>query len=280
MSTSSDEPITDLKQPLATVQSGGIFVNRPPVMRQPGVGYIKTIKRRGNTYMIRDSLPSEDDPSETNETDQMIRDLYVDAIELSSSASRRAGAFKFLYVLASFLIILGGAIVSIVSIGEDYIVSVIGCIIVAIQTLLTTFSIERRGVLLRDISHKLRKVSRHVRSLQTSDMKPRDKMKKLEEYYTEVDELDLHMFDNKITTSSITNGTNILAGASGKRGDSDLNSNSGSDNLFEDTKKQSSRNLFRPNKSGGSILPMTIHDISNNQQPAPVLSAMSKNNSV
>lgn len=278
-SVPNEAAIVDSKQSSGEPQSGGVIVTRPPIIRQP-VGYIKTIQRRGNTYMIRDSLPSEDDPSETNEADQMIRDLYVDSIKLSSNAGRRAGVFKMLYVLSSFLIIIGGAVTAILSIGDDYIVAVIGCVIAAIQAFLTTFAIERRGVLLRDISNKLRKVSRQVRSLQVSEMKPRDKMKKLEEYYTEVDELDLSMFDNKITTASVASGTNILGGSSGKRGDSDLNSNSGDDNLFEDTKKHSSKSLSRGQKSGGHILPMTIHDVVNDQQPISVLPAMAKTDAV
>lgn len=243
------------------IKSGTIPL--PPI--RPQFGYIKTIQRRGNTYMIRDSLPSEDDPAETNGADQMLTDLYHDTIRLSTEANRKASIFKILYFFSTFLTIIGGVVVGILSIGggNSYLIAALGFVITGIQTFLTTFSIERRGVLLKDVSGKLRKVSRQVRALQLSDSKPKDKMKKLEDYYTEVDELDLSMFDNKITTSPVTTGTKIMSGSgnSAKRGDSDLN-NSGDDALYGTTAASNPK----------PILPITTSDINNK----PILSTINK----
>lgn len=227
----------------------GVTITNPPIIKQIQIGYIKPIQRRGNTYMIRDSLPSEDDLAENNGTEQMINDLYIDSLKLSSTASHKASLFKTLYTLCSFIMIIIGAVVGIMSIGDDYIVAVLGFIVTGIQTFLTTFSIERRGVLLKDTSNKLKRISRQVRSLQITDMNPRDKMKKLEEYYTEVDELDLNMFENKITTDSLSKGTNIINSSQPNTRQPTSNLSSEDDTLYEDSKRK------------GPILPVTVSDI-------------------
>jgi hypothetical protein len=175
--------------------------------------------------MARDSLPNdEDDPVQTDSTEMMINDLYSDSLRLSSIANRKASVFKGLYITCVFVIIVAGAATGILSINNDeYIVSAIGFVTTAIQALATTFSFERRGVLLKDVSNKLRKVSRQIRSLQNTDIKQKDKMRKLEEYYDEVNELDLNMFDNAITTSTMAKATNVLPVTSVRRTDSDSN---------------------------------------------------------
>lgn len=184
---------------------------------RPMIGYIRPIQRRGNTYMVRDELPADDDDDlvKTDGTDTMAEDLYTETIRLSSAASRKATIFKVLYIMASILFVVGGTSVGILSIQgfeteiTKYCVAIIGFIIAGIQTLMMTFSIEKRGVLLKDVSIKLRKVSRNVRALRNSDLKPKDKMKKLEEYYAEVDEYDLNIFDNSVTSATVTEATNV-----------------------------------------------------------------------
>ncbi len=190
------------------------------------VGYIKTIQRRGNTYMVRESLSSEDDPVESNGADHMINDLYIETLQMSSSAGRTAQIFKFLYLICTLFIIIGGVIIGVFTIqglpseATRYVSGVFGFVISGLQAILTTFSIEKRGVLLKDVSAKLRTISRQLKILQNSEMKHRDKMKKLEEYYAQVDDLDMSIFDNNITTSPVTEVTKIS-----QRGNSDINSN-------------------------------------------------------
>lgn len=267
----------------------GVVLNGPPIIKQnfaesisrPPIpikqnssnglnnsgsyGYMKTIQRRGNTYMIRDSLPSEDDAEEMNDTDRMSRDLYIDSIKLSTGAGRGASMFKMLYFICAFLMILGGVAVGIISYGKiDYFVSAIGFALTAIQTFLITFSIEKRGVLLKDVSNKSRKISREVRMLQTSDMKPHDKMKKLDEYYTELDDLDLTMFDNKITTAPLAKGTNIIGNPN------DSSQTSGDENLYEDAKGVPSRSASIKGSSKVKQVTKLI----------PVLDAMTKEEQV
>ena len=171
-------------------------------------GYMRTIQRRGNTYMIKDSLPSEEDPIESDSTGRMIEDLYTEALQMSSAANRTAGIFKLLYVLSNVFLITAGLIIGILTLQgyeteiTKYVAAVFAFTVSATQVRMSTFSIEKRGVLLKDISLKLRKVSRQIKALQSSDLKPKDKIRKLEDYYTEVDELDLAIFDHTVTITS------------------------------------------------------------------------------
>ena len=189
----------------------------------PALGHIfRSIERRGRVYMIKDPVRSEDDDVVNGgNTSSMIDDLYHDALEMSSRANRIASLHKMIYTFCTFLIIIGGITVTIISIGKnDYTTTVIGAVITGIQTIVTTFSIERRGVLLRDTANKARAISRKCRALQISDLKEETKMHRIEDLYAEVDELDMNIFDNNITSSKPSKVTL----SKGRRGDSDLNS--------------------------------------------------------
>lgn len=197
----------------------GINLEHPPLLRTPTSGYLRTIQRRGNSYMLRDTMSSsEDDQLEGDSTDDMINDLYEESLTLSASASSKSNLFKSIYIISSITITIFGVVVGVLSLIDDgkrnlsaaaIIAALMGFTITAIQTLMSTFAIEKRGVLLKDVSNKLRKVSRQIKTLQSSDLPPEIKLKKLEEYYTEVNELDLSIFDHNITTSSVDKATNI-----------------------------------------------------------------------
>lgn len=199
---------------------------------RPMGSYIRTIQRRGGTYMIRESLPSEDDPVETDGADRMVEDLYSETIRMSSAANRKATIFKVLYVLATIIFIVGGVVTGILAIQgyetriTKYCIAVIGFVIAGIQTLMMTFSVEKRGVLLKDVSIKLRKISRQVRALRNSELSPKDKFRRLEEYYAEVDEFDLSMYDNSVTSTPVIKATNISQTSlrQSRESDSDLSS--------------------------------------------------------
>jgi len=183
-------------------------------------GTIKTIQRRGNTYMIWD-LPASDDFDEdeiveTDVTEQMIDDLYNDTMNLSTLANNKATLYKYIYVISTLFVIIAGAVIGVLSsqdvIGNEsssssatkIVISVFGFVITGIGTCMTTFSIEKRGVLLKDVSNKLRKVSRQIKTLQYSEMKPKDKILKLEEFYAEVDDMDLSIYDNNILSPPVS----------------------------------------------------------------------------
>lgn len=234
-------PVKDEENSPMTSSVPEVTLKRPPpLLRGPTMGYMKTVQRRGNIYMIRDSIPSDDDPVESDGVDRMINDLYNETMQMSSSANRRAGIFKYLYVLAAIFITIAGAIIGSLTVQgfstsiTQYAATILGFGIATVQALTSTFSIQSRSVLLKDVSNRLRKVARGLKNLQNSESKPRDKMKRLEEYYAEVDELDLNMFDNTIT--SVSSPKISAASNDSKRSGSDLSSRS--DPLYEEQNTQ------------------------------------------
>lgn len=172
---------------------------------------VKTIQKKGNTYMIREEIPFEKKYLEIDETDKMIEGLYNKALNMSQEANRKSNIFKFLYVISSFFMTIAGAVIGVLALQSygsnttKYVSSVLGFSVTCIQTLLSTFSIERRAVLLREVSSKLRRICRQIKEMKHTELKYKDKMKILEEYHTEVDELDLNIFDNNITVAKISN---------------------------------------------------------------------------
>lgn len=219
-----------------------ITLDREPYLKT--VSYIKSIQRRGNTYTIRDSVPSEEEQLPSDGTDQMIQDLYSDAMSMSLSANRKASIFKLCNVLATIFMTIAGVVIGVLSLNNNqgaighYISSILGFVITAIQTLLSTFSIEKRSVLLKEVASKLRKVAREIKILQNSEKSTREKMLKLEEFYAEVDELDLSIFDSSITTVSIKNRVPL---------ESDVSRSNGSDDRIRP--KKDSDDKMKPKES-------------------------------
>jgi hypothetical protein len=241
-------------------------LNSYRLLRGDTMGCVKTIQRRGKSYMIKDDFASEEDQMDSEGPDKMISDLYEETLNISITTNRKASIFKILYVLSNLFMIIAGSVIGILSLSGDtvqsYISSILGFLITGIQTSLTTFSIEKRGVLLKEISSRLRRISRNLKILQNSDIKARDKIKKLEEFYAEVDELDLSIFDNNITSKNVKPvNLNISEKPNNSSG---LNSEESdeSDKSSEDNKKEGLglsngiKNMFRRKKRG--ILPTTI----------------------
>jgi len=166
----------------------------------------RKIKRRGNIYSIND---------QSNYIDNMIGDLYTETLYMASLASRRAGILKIFTIIAIITIIISGTVSGILTIqghqndATNYAAGIISFVISAIQTLLSVFSLEKRSALLNNTSDKLRQISIKLRLLQLSKIDISTKLTQLEEYYIDVDNLDLIIHENTITFSSFRNGTNI-----------------------------------------------------------------------
>jgi hypothetical protein len=216
-----------------------VTLTSPPLLKNSPLPQMsRTINRRGNSYVINDSLPS-DDPSESDMTDTMISDLYEESQNLSKKASLRASWFKILYVLGTITIIIAGVVIGVISFGKnDFLTTAFGLGVTALQTFLTTFSIEKRGVILKDISAKLRKVSWKLKKLQTAHLGKAEKIRQMEDYYSEVDDLDMAIFDNKFIGNQPK--PKALPSTSDKKGDSDLNSKSQEEVLYENKRVLSS----------------------------------------
>ena len=172
------------------------------------LNYMKTVKRRGNVYVIRDSITSEDDPLECDVIDTMTEDLYNEVIKMSTSANRKASFFKFIFVITNLYVIMTGAVIGVLTLNDfgssipSYIASILGFSITAVLTILTTFSVSKRGVLLKDISNRSRRIARDIKVIQNSNLPRKERLKKINEKYQEVDELDLAIFDNSVNSMS------------------------------------------------------------------------------
>jgi len=241
----------------------------------------KTVKRRGNTYMLRESMPSEES-DDLDVNNNMMVDLYTESLRMSSAATKKSNWLKYLFIFCSIFITISGTVIGVLSLdtsnnrdvltdpnnitsvnnisytttSQQYVSSILGFIITAIQTLLSTFAIEKRSVLLRDAGNKLRKISRDVKVLQYSELRSKDKMKRLDELYTEVDELDLNMFDNSITTRTLEKATNIVSSKKSKSSSlSDLYENQRL-KVSDDNDRIILNNVTKPNTGGDVIIDM------------------------
>lgn len=160
----------------------------------------KIIHCRGNTYTMKDTKETE------AVVNTMMNSLYAEALSLSSTASTRAMIFKYIYIIANVFIIIAGTVIGVltsqntVSSTDKTVVTVLGFIITGVGSILTTFSLEKRGVLLESISNDLKRISREVKELQCSDLDINEKMSQLESLYIQVDSMDLTIYDNKTTT--------------------------------------------------------------------------------
>lgn len=173
-----------------------------------GVSGAKTVRRRGNSYVINNLL-LEDDSEITTEADiveHMIEDLYRDAVRMASSSNNIATIFKYIYITVTLFIIISGAVIGTLSAisttqTSKTVTTILGFIITGVTAVMTTFSIEKRGVLLKEVSNKLRRLSRQVRTLEYLNLESHDKMMRLEDFYADMDDMDMSIYDNTMTRS-------------------------------------------------------------------------------
>lgn len=166
----------------------------------------RVLERRGVQYVINDLASP--NVADSQVIDKMIQDLYNDSLKMAVSAYQTSVWFRIGYLLANLFFIVSTAGIGILSLFSTnlsaikYIISALGFINSGIQAILTTFSIQSRSVLLRTSSDKLRKISRQVRLLQVIELLPLDKYKKLEQFYTEIDDIDVTMFNNNLSAKT------------------------------------------------------------------------------
>lgn len=203
----------------------------------------KAITRRGGTYQIRGVSSSSDEDEFVNHTDAMLVGLYSDTLRLSSKANTKAARLKYLNIFAVLFTIVAGTVIGILSLesGSDtptsvsaYIASILGFLITGVHTILSTFPINKRSVLLRADANRLRKISRQLQMLQASNIPTDEKVRRLEAYFAEVDELDLDIFDSGVKSPN--------------------------DENEQPSKIQSAVNYVR-GKSKGGTLPTTMSDV-------------------
>lgn len=173
--------------------------------------------RKGVNYIIKNAEPEEHY--------QVIDDLYDEAIHMSRCADYRATAYKSGHVFGSIFITIAGAIIAVLAIFSytinnninnttnintistnpiSIVEMVLGSLITIIKSLLALFSIEKRSYLFKESAIKLRKISRDVKLLKTSNLNHIELAQKLEEYYMQMDEMDVRMFNSAVKNETDT----------------------------------------------------------------------------
>lgn len=167
------------------------------------------LSKRGNVYIVRDSISSSDNDDYNAEYDinNIINELAIDSLNMSKASHRKARIFKGIHIMIVLFTIVAGVAVGVLSLEGNsnnvtlYIAAILGFIISAVHTLSTTFSFEKRSVVLKEAANRLRRIYRDLSMVKNSDMTIDAKIKVLNDKYSEVDEIDLTMFDNNVTNN-------------------------------------------------------------------------------
>jgi hypothetical protein len=131
----------------------------------------------------------------------MIDELYEKTVTLARSAGRRAEIYKLIYVVIKIATTISGVIIGVLQVadfssqlGARYTSMALGFFISLMQSLLALFPVDRRGILLKKDANKLKKISRHILVLKSLNMPTMEKLKKMEDFYAEVDDIDLDIY--------------------------------------------------------------------------------------
>ncbi len=131
--------------------------------------------------------------------------ICKDALEMSNKASSNATIFKVIKDMADIFIIVGGIVIAIsnfVGCGlpcmYGIIAAVSGILVSSIKTFSMIFYIETRGSTYKDVSGRLKNLSRKARALTINTNCTNASMRrKIEKLYGHLDEYDLTLYDPK-----------------------------------------------------------------------------------
>lgn len=170
----------------------------------------RTFRRKGNTYVVKNTQSNED----VQDIYTIVDDLYDETKKMAWWADMKANIYKIMYVLCSIYIIVAGAVVGVLGINNRVVsninnstviqdfsptniaIIVLGFSITTFKSLLDVFTIQKRSILLKDSSIKLRKIARDVNSLKTLNLSNTELLRHIDMFYTQVDGLDIMMFNN------------------------------------------------------------------------------------
>ena len=171
----------------------------------------RSVRHNGRTYFIKNTKSVED----VEEVHVIIDDLYEEARSMSFWADMRANIYKTIYVLSTIYVIIAGAVIGVLGItsnnplinnttntGTTYTSSTLAIIILGfsvtcLKSIIEVFSIHKKSIILKESGIKLRKIARDVKNLKNLDLNNQDLLRRIDEYYTEMDELDIVMFNNE-----------------------------------------------------------------------------------
>jgi hypothetical protein len=178
---------------------------------------IKSLSKRGNTYYFKENIKNETDILSLENTEKMFDDLYNDCKKNGSDSSTKALVMKKFNIFLNIVIIIFGIVVSFLSLNgpnlniKNYIAACFGFLISGIKTFLSIYCLEKRSIVLKDLSFKFNVLCRNINSLRNKEEKSiRYKIKYLEKLYEKVDELEMIKFDYSIVSISNRKSKNML----------------------------------------------------------------------
>jgi len=168
-----------------------------------------TFRRKGTTYVVKNTESNED----VADIFHLIDEMYEDTAKKSIISKYKATIYKFFDLFFNIFICIAGAIVgsfgainnnfatnNTTSIGlldvqsVFYVQAVLGFAITAAKALASLLNLEQRSISMKQISVQLRRIARAVKMLKTTTMSVDDYIKKMDEYNILIDELDIDMF--------------------------------------------------------------------------------------
>lgn len=154
-----------------------------------------------DAYNKQNNIPETPNIILNRSLNPMIDELYEKTVNLARSAGRRAEVYKFIYVIIKILTTISGIIIGVLQVadvsaqqGARYTSMALGFFVSLMQSLLALFPVDRRGILLKKDANKLKKISRHILVLKSLNMPTMEKLKKVEDFYAEVDDIDLDIY--------------------------------------------------------------------------------------
>lgn len=123
--------------------------------------------------------------------------LYQETIAEERSASRKSDIFHFCNVFVVVVSIVSGTLIASLALSDyswkNLVTATLGIVIAALKTITTVFNFETKAATFKQISVKLRRLTRHILQVESEDTAVINKM--LTDLYKEFDDLDVSLFN-------------------------------------------------------------------------------------
>jgi hypothetical protein len=169
-----------------------------------------TFRRKGQTYVIKNTGSNDDVLDVFNHIDEM----YEDTVYKSKMADWKATIYKFIDVLFSIYICVSSSIIGSLSasnynnVGQSnstfiaaenaqaflYAITILGYSVLLVKSIDSLFNFKQRCTSMKNISIQLRRIARAIKTLKTITVPVEQYYKKLDEYGILIDELEINMF--------------------------------------------------------------------------------------
>jgi len=164
----------------------------------------KPVKKIGDYYLVKIDNLKEDENKLEN--DYILEKLHSSIVRDSLITNFESRMMRLIYVVGSIGITVFGIAIGVLSLTgncelttNSYVAAILGFVSAGINTLIALFNLEKRGVLMKDISNRQTRLSRKLRDLQNrKNVLTEEKERIIDEIYTEMEDLDLMSIDSSI----------------------------------------------------------------------------------